>query len=390
MKIRLKQVIDLKPTSRVRTPQGFLICQGAKLAKPMVKEYYAGELGIVDGLEPTDTISIYTSPDVLFGDAVINGFTGSDVVMTHPKGNQLTSDNYKDHIIGTAKNVRSENGYLVADLWIKDRWAIDAIEYDDVKQISLGYAAELDMTAGTTDTGQTYQGQWVNMVADHVAIVREGRCGADCAIGDKQTVNNPNQPKEQSMKVTVNGIEFDVGDNAPLAQAINMQSQKLADLEKGELKIGDSAFNLTESKAVQATIDKLVADKAALADENATLKANQIKPEQIEQLVADRAKTIDDAKKLNPQIVADGKTVEAIKREIIAAKADEALVKAIVGDNVKDAEQVTIDTAFKALVATADSKPNIAADDVLANLNNVGDAKAETKTFDKTKMWETN
>ena len=46
----------------------------------MVKEYYAGELGIVDGLEPTDTISIYTSPDVLFGDAVINGFTGSDVV----------------------------------------------------------------------------------------------------------------------------------------------------------------------------------------------------------------------------------------------------------------------------------------------------------------------
>lgn len=387
MKIRLKQVIDLKPTSRVRTPQGFLICQGAKLAKPMVKEYYAGELGIVDGLEPTDTISIYTSPDVLFGDAVINGFTGSDVVMTHPKGNQLTSDNYKDHIIGTAKNVRSENGYLVADLWIKDRWAIDAIEYDDVKQISLGYAAELDMTEGQADTGQAYQGQWVNMVADHVAIVREGRCGADCAIGDKQTVK---PSEDNSMKVKIGNLEFDVGDNATLAQAINNQAAELETLKKGELKVGDTAFNLTESAAVQATIDKLVADKAALSDENATLKANQIKPEQIEQLVADRAKAIDDAKKLNPQIVADGKTVEAIKREIIATKSDDALVKAIVGDNIKDAEQATIDTAFKALVATADSKPNIAADDALANLNNVGDTKAKTEIFDKTKMWETN
>ena len=358
-----------------------------KLAKPMVKDYYAGELGVVDGRQPTDIIGIYTSPDVLFSQTVIDGFTASDVVMAHPKGNKITSDNYKDHIIGTAKNVRAENGYLVGDLIIKDKWAIYAIEDNDVKQISLGYAAELDMTAGVTETGQAYDGQWVAMVADHVAVVKNGRCGEDCAIGDQQTVN---KPKEQSMKVTVNGIEFDVGDNAPLAQAINMQSAKLADLEKGELKIGDSAFNLTESKAVQATIDKLVADKAALADENATLKANQIKPEQIEQMVADRAKTIDEAKKLNPQIVADGKTVDAIRFEVVAAKSDDALVKAIVGD-VAAAEQAAIDTAFKALVATADSKPQPnPADDALKNLNKVGDAKAaEAVAFDKSKMWET-
>lgn len=386
MKIRFQSVIDLKPTSRIKTPEGFLICTAVKLAKPMVKDYYTGELGIVDGRQPTDIIGIYTSPDVLFGQTVIDGFTASDVVMAHPKGNKITSDNYKDHIIGTAKNVRAENGYLVGDLIIKDKWAIYAIEDDDVKQISLGYAAELDMTAGVTETGQAYDGQWVAMVADHIAVVKNGRCGEDCAIGDQQTVN---KPKEQSMKATVNGIEFDVGDNAPLAQAINMQSAKLADLEKGELKIGDSAFNLTEFKAVQATIDKLVADKAALADENATLKANQIKPEQIEQLVADRAKTIDEAKKLNPQIVADGKTVEAIKREIIAAKSDDALVKAIVGD-VAQAEQSVIDTAFKALVATADSKPQPnPADDALKNLNKVGDAKSDdAQAFDKSNMWK--
>lgn len=385
MKIKINQVIDLKPTSRIKTPQGFMICQGVTLAKPMVKEYYAGELGITDGYQATDVIGIYTPPDVLFGQSVIDGFTASDVVMQHPKGNQLNSDNYKDHVIGTAKNVRAENGYLVADLTIKDKWAIEAIEYDDIKQISLGYAAELDMTAGTTDSGQNYHGQWVGMVADHVAVVREGRCGDDCKIGDKQTVKT-----EQGMKVKIGNLEFDVGDNDTLAQAINAQSQELDALKAGELKVGDQAFALSELTATQATIDKLVADNAALTETKAELEANQVTPEQIEQLVADRVATIDSAKKLDDKIVADGKSSEQIRRDVVTAKADNALVKAIVGDSIADAEQSVIDMAFKALLATADSKPQPnATDKALGGLGNknVGD-EGKNKPFDKTKMWK--
>ena len=386
MKIKTNQVIDLKPTSRIKTPQGFMICQGVTLAKPMVKEYYAGELGIVDGHQATDIIGIYTPPDVLFGQSVIDGFTASDVVMQHPQGNQLNSENYKDHVIGTAKNVRAENGYLVADLTIKDKWAIEAIEYDDIKQISLGYAAELDMTAGTTDSGQNYHGQWVGMVADHVAVVREGRCGDDCKIGDKQTVEN----EGKSMKVKIGNLEFDVGDNDTLAQAINAQSQELDALKTGELKVGDQAFSLSELTATQATIDKLVADNAALAEAKTELEAKQITPEQIEQLVADRVATIANAQKIDDKFVADGKSVEQIKRDIVASKADNVLVKSIIGDSVADAEQFMIDATFKALLATADSKPPVnAADAALNGLNNtnVGD-EGKNKPFDKTNAWK--
>ena len=384
MKIKTNQVIGLKPTSRIRTPQGFMICKDVTLAKPMVKEYYAGELGIVDGFEPTDIINIYTPPDVLFGQSVIDGFTASDVAMLHPKGNQLNSDNYKEHVIGTAKNVRADNGYLVADLTIKDKWAIEAIEFDDVKQISLGYAAELDMTAGTTDTGQEYHGQWVGMVADHVAVVREGRCGDDCKIGDRQTVI---KLEAKSMKVKIGKLEFDVGDNDTLAQAINAQSQELDAIKGGELKVGDQKFNLSELTATQATIDKLVGDNKSLSDANKELSEKQTTPEQIEALVADRVATIDNAKKLNDTIVTDGKSSEQIRRDVITAKADDNLVKAIVGDSVADAEQSAIDTAFKALLATADSRPPVnAADAALNGLNNtnVGDAKPQT-AYDKYK-----
>lgn len=384
MKIKINQVIDLKPTSRIKTPQGFLICKDVTLAKPMVKEYYAGELGIVDGFEATDIINIYTPPDVLFGQPVIDGFTASDVVMMHPKGNQLNSENYREHIIGTAKNVRAENGYLVADLTIKDKWAIESIEYEDVKQISLGYAAELDMTAGTTETGQAYHGQWVGMVADHVAVVREGRCGDDCKIGDKQTVKT-----EQGMKVKIGNLEFDVGDNTTLAQAITAQSQELDALKGSELKVGDQAFSLSELTATQATVDKLVADNKALSETNTELEAKQITPEQVEALVADRVATISNANKIDDKFVTDGKSVEQIKREVVASKADNVLVKSIIGDNVADAKQVMIDATFKALLATTDSKQVIAADAALNGLGNpnVGDADKD-KPFDKSNMWK--
>lgn len=381
MKIRINQVIDLKPTSRIKTPQGFMICKDVTLAKPMVKEYYAGELGIVDGFEATDIINIYTPPDVLFGQSVIDGFTASDVAMQHPKGNQLNSDNYKEHVIGTAKNVRAENGYLVADLTIKDKWAIESIEHEDVKQISLGYAAELDMTAGETETGQAYHGQWVGMVADHVAVVRKGRCGDDCKIGDKQTVI---KPEVKSMKVKIGNLEFDVGDNNTLAQAIQAQSQELDALKGSELKVGDQAFSLSELTATQATIDKLVGDNKTLADANVELTAKQTTPEQVEAMVADRVATISNANKIDDKFVTDGKSVEQIKREIVASKADNVLVKSIIGDSVADAEQVMIDATFKALLATADTKQVNAADSALNGLNNVADSQPMT-AYDKYK-----
>lgn len=345
----------------------------------MVKEYYAGELGIVDGYQATDVIGIYTPRDVLFGQSVIDGFTASDVVMQHPKGNQLNSENYRDHIIGTAKNVRADNGYLVADLTIKDKWAIEAIEHDDIKQISLGYAAELDMTAGQTETGQAYHGQWVGMVADHVAVVREGRCGDDCKIGDKQTVNT-----EQGMKVKIGNLEFDVGDNTTLAQAITAQNAELDALKASELKVGDQKFGLSEINATQATIDKLVADNKALAETNTELEAKQTTPEQIEQLVADRVATISNANKIDDKFVTDGKSVEQIKREVVASKADNVLVKSIIGDNMADAEQVMIDATFKALLATTDSKQVNAADNALNGLNKVPDSQPMT-AYDKYK-----
>lgn len=391
MKLQLTSVVDLQPTSRIKTQQGFLFCKDARLAKPMVKDYYAAELGAIDGFEPTDIIKIYTSPAVLFADAVIQSFEGADITIRHPKGNQLTANNYRDYVIGTAKNVRTEDGYLVADLTIKDSWAVDSVLSKEAEQLSLGYSLDLEVKDGVTDAGQPYHAIVTTMIGDHIAIVEKGRCGDDCRIADQQTVNQSNPKKEQSMKVTVNGIEFDVGDNAPLAQAINNQTAELNTLKQANVSIGDQAFNVAnpaEAKAMQAVINTLVGDKKTLSDKVADLEKTQVTAEKLDALVADRVATIEAAKQLNDKLDTTGKTSEAIKREVVTAKAGDALVKAIVGDDASKAEAATIDIAFKALLATADSQTNVPnpTSVVLANMQ-TGDGKQENKPIDKTKMW---
>lgn len=199
------------------------------------------------------------------------------------------------------------------------------------------------------------------------------------------------------MKVTINGIEFDVAD-APLAQAINQQTDELTRLRQGEIKVGDTAFVLSEIKAVQASVDKLVGDNKVLMGENERLKANQVNAKDIENLVAERVKTIDDAKKINPHVITDGKTVQQIKADIVAQRANDKLVQAIVGDvaigDVASDKYAQIDMAFKALVATVDSLPALPAMDVaLAGLV-YGDGGIDVNAngfvagFDKSSMWQ--
>ena len=81
-------------------------------------------------------------------------------------------------------------------------------------------------------------------------------------------------------------------------------------------------------------------------------------PEKLEALAADRAAVIQDAKKIDPNIKTEGCTCEQIKRDVISAKAGDALVVAVLGGTaIGDAKPELIDTAFRAILATP-SKAN--------------------------------
>lgn len=343
---------DFAPSqsSRSLTQEGFLLCVGAKLAKaPQVRSYYPEEFGGIEGFKEGQPFGVYTSADELFSKKTIASLEGKDTTNNHPPGNQVNASTWRHYTVGELFNVRVENGYLVGDLLIKDKNAIEFIQTNEKIELSLGYTADLFIESGIAPDGTPYHAVFKNIEGNHVALVYQGRCGGDCRVGD----HNPN-PKGKKMEVKINGIRFEVGDNQALADALAQQEMQLENLKAAKLKIGDQEFSIaSELDAVQAVADKLVADHKELAEKVPELEANQVTPEKLEALAADRAAVIQDAQKIDPNIKTEGCTCEQIKRDAVSAKAGDALVVAVLGGTaIGDAKPELIDTAFRAILAT--------------------------------------
>jgi hypothetical protein len=66
-------------------------------------------------------------------------------------------------------------------LWARD--GIDVVESEEQKELSCAYHYRADMTPGTYE-GDSYDGVMRDIEFNHVALVREGRAGADVVVGD--------------------------------------------------------------------------------------------------------------------------------------------------------------------------------------------------------------
>jgi len=282
----------------------------------------------------------------------------------------------------------------VGDLLIKDKISIDLIQSNERLEMSLGYGALLIVEQGTAPDGTPYQAKFINFIGNHVALVKYGRCGGDCRIGDKQQTPHKGNI---SMEVIVNGVRYNIGDNTPLADALKIQQEQLENLKAAKLKVGDKQFSIgDELNAVQAVVDQLHAEKTALEQKVGDLEKNQMTPEKLEQAAAERAAVIADAKALVPTVKTEGCTCEQIKRDVIAAKAGDALVTALMGNvSVGDAKPEQIDTTFRALCAVKGTHPSNPVGDALHQQQSVkaGDGNpaggGEEKTYSKENAYKT-
>lgn len=394
--IYLFKVGDFAPSESTRsfTKEGYLKCVNVRLAKaPQVRQYYAYEFPSLEGYSSDQIINIYTPAEELFKPETIASFNGVDVTDYHPPKNEINASNWKDYHIGYCENVRQEGEYLLGDLLIKDKDSIDLIQNNERLEMSLGYGAILVLEQGTAPDGTVYQAKFINFIGNHVALVKYGRCGGDCRIGDqKQT-----PPEGKTMEVIVNGMRFDIGDNKPFADALKIQQEQLENLKAAKLKVGDKQFSIgDELNAVQAVVDQLHTDKTTLEQKVGDLEKNQMTPEKLEQAATERAAVIADAKALLPTVKTEGCTCEQIKRDVIAAKAGDALVTALLGSvSVGDAKPDQIDTTFRALSAVKGTHPSNPVADALHQQQqiNAGDGKpaggGEEKTYSKENAYKT-
>jgi len=163
---------------RSLTPAGFLVCRDVPIARCGSMDYAEHELPEIDAKD--GVITVERGSDELLCDLTIASFEGMPVTQDHPD-DPVSAENWREHAIGHAQNVRRGTGdqseLLLADLVITDAKAVRELQGDDLPEVSAGYDAEyVQVSPGRAEQRQ--------IVGNHIALVRRGRCGPICSIGD--------------------------------------------------------------------------------------------------------------------------------------------------------------------------------------------------------------
>lgn len=219
---------------RFMTPEGFLYCQDVPIARLGLMMYGPGETPITEG--PDGLCWVSRDAAALFAESCIASFQGKDVVDEHPP-DDVTPKNFRQLTEGVMLNVRPGSGddadVLLADLLIKDEGMIRDIEANK-REVSIGYEADYEQTGPG-------QGVQTAIIGNHVALVKRGRCGPRCAIGDQQ----PNLSTKEDETMATQAIRRSIPAKPrhkisqatldAIAEMINQEDPDASTMDDGEL-----------------------------------------------------------------------------------------------------------------------------------------------------------
>lgn len=323
-----------------RTADGYLVAR-ARAARVGIYDYLAAEIGAPDRFKPTDVVKVYRDAAEVFAADAVRSFIGRPITNDHP-AEPVNAANWRDHARGTVMGAMRDGDYLAFDLVLMDQAAIKAVEAGK-RELSNGYACQLDWTPGTTPDGQHYDARLMRIRGNHVALVDAGRAGPNCAIKDGERFAlcdaNPDALSGLSTKenirmstITIDGLPVNLGDEAAVRAVIAKKDEIIANADKA---VRDAKAELSTATGTIAALEKQLADAKA-----------EVSPEALDRRVADRAAIVARAKSLVADAQTEGKTDAEIRRAVVEAK---------LGDAAKDMDDAAVAGAFLAL--TADAKP---------------------------------
>lgn len=321
----------LKITSeRKYTDEGFLIVP-ARISRTGIQQYLAVEMGLTDK-EPSELVSIYRPEEEVFSDESLSSFANKTVTDDHPP-ELVNAGNSKVYSVGfSGPEVNRDGMFAKTIIHVTDAEAIRKIESGKV-ELSNGYTADIEWTPGVTPDGETYDAIQRNIKGNHIAIVERGRAGPSCRVAD----NLPDDKDETNMLITIDGVDYEVSDQA--AQAIGKVQARLKDAEEETKKKEDEMEEQKEES--KKTEDSL---KAQLDD----AKSKVVTTAQIDSMVADRAKFIDSVLKVAPEYTGwEGKDESTIKSEVVALKCDGVVTDSVSADYINARFDILVEDSAK-------------------------------------------
>ncbi len=357
--------------TRYRLADGSLLCKDVPIARTGTQVYAAADL---PKLTPNAAgeILVTRSPEQVFHPATLASFEGMSITVLHPEDEDgdirlVNPQNWKDLAHGHLQNVRRGTGnqsdLMLADLIVKDEYAIQLIE-DGLRQVSCGYDAEYEQTA----PGKADQ---VDITGNHVALVPKGRAGNRCAIGDRDTMATQKKSWYQRLRFAAKTGDADTmnelldsapaavtGDEGDLPNGVNLNinlspQQPLPDKdpEMGGKPTGDGEDDIkTLLKALLAKLEGTTTGDNADDPEGKDKKDPTGDGEDDEEETTITGDSAYRAEVILPGIDLSRKMKPtAFKRDVLTT-ADKTLVRQVVGDaDISKLPKQSVNMAFNAV-----------------------------------------
>jgi hypothetical protein len=215
--------------TRYRTPEGFLFCEGAVIARTGPMLYSVEEMPTIEPGPFGKMIVVERDADVLFDPDCIASYAGKPVTNDHPPV-PVTPENFKEFAVGVILNPRRGEGVeatcLIGDLLITEAQAIADVEAGKV-QLSPGYDSDVEQIR----PGQARQ---TKNVGNHTALVDRARGGPGMHIKDSEQEEPPMATR--NTRRLLDGIRkaFKNRDEAALEENLGKAEEVMDDEEDGD------------------------------------------------------------------------------------------------------------------------------------------------------------
>lgn len=177
---------------KYKTPEGYLICVDAVLARTGKQSYMRSELFDTDDETEVD---VDRRPEEVFSPQTLASFENKPITKNHPD-EDVNSENIKEYSVGFVRDVHKgyDNGQpvILGTLVIQDEETIKEIENGEYTQLSCGY---------NCDVIDEENPQQKCIRGNHIALCEQGRAG-NARIVDSKKVKD-----EKIYKIIVENAE---------------------------------------------------------------------------------------------------------------------------------------------------------------------------------------
>lgn len=272
---------------REKDRNGFLHVKISPLTRVQVAPYYGREIPGFEqlGLERDKIYYGYRPEEELKKESTINSVNGIPIQLRHHA--DFADNPAKETRIGaTGTEATYKSPFLMNSLHFFDKKAIDLIESDAMKELSLAYRYKPDFKSSGEVNGQKYDFTMRDLSGNHLALVEKGRAGREVLVYDE----NPNSQGGIMDNLALDSMGFDqikklVGQ---LATAVNkLASERPAKVETETEKTETEEEEVVTDKCgggkKEMTADKCGGKKPAkdtdTVKEEAEVKAEEFKTE---------------------------------------------------------------------------------------------------------------